>query len=498
MAVITELSSTLEIREFSQHLQVDEKHSPRKVPRFCSIRYGIAFAAHLFNFVLAAQSVILNITMVAMVNSTDHQSLLNNSTEVLPIGSPDGPGKAPTSIPAKAPVYDWSPQTQGIVFSSINYGVLLTMAPGGYVAGRVGARKVAGVALLGSSLLTLCIPLAANLGLVYLIVARIVQGLTQGSGFGGHFGLWQKWAPPPERSRLCSISLSGIILGMFSVILLGGIISQALGWPFVFYVFGGLGCVYSLLWFVLVYDDPVSHPWISISEKEYILSTLNQQDSSKKQSLPIKAMLRSLPIWSICLCSFSHQWLINTLVIYIPTYISYVYKVNIRDNGLLSSLPFIVAWIIGLLGGHVTDFLLTKNFRLVTVRKTVTMLGQLPASAFLVALPYLNSSYITTLTFLTISCGLGSFCQSGIYINALDIAPRYSSFLLGATRGFAHTSSVLVPIISGFLLNQNPDLGWRNIFFLLFAINILGLIFYFIFGEADVQDWAKERKLTHL
>ncbi|KFO33861.1 Sodium-dependent phosphate transport protein 3 [Fukomys damarensis] len=370
MAVITELSSTLEIREFSQHLQVDEKHSPRKVPRFCSIRYGIAFAAHLFNFVLAAQSVILNITMVAMVNSTDHQSLLNNSTEVLPIGSPDGPGKAPTSIPAKAPVYDWSPQTQGIVFSSINYGVLLTMAPGGYVAGRVGARKVAGVALLGSSLLTLCIPLAANLGLVYLIVARIVQGLTQGSGFGGHFGLWQKWAPPPERSRLCSISLSGIILGMFSVILLGGIISQALGWPFVFYVFGGLGCVYSLLWFVLVYDDPVSHPWISISEKEYILSTLNQQ------------------------------------------------------NGLLSSLPFIVAWIIGLLGGHVTDFLLTKNFRLVTVRKTVTMLGQLPASAFLVALPYLNSSYITTLTFLTISCGLGSFCQSGIYINALDIAPR--------------------------------------------------------------------------
>ncbi|KAM6177352.1 sodium-dependent phosphate transport protein 4 [Erethizon dorsatum] len=498
MAVITELSSTLENSELSQDLQVDEKHIPRKVPSFCSIRYGIAFIAHLFNFMLAVQNAILTITMVAMVNSTDHQSEVNSSTEALPVGLPGGPDKAPTSLPARAPVYDWSPQTQGILFSAINYGVLLTLALGGYLAGRMGARKVAGIALLGSSLLTLCIPVAADLGLPFVMAARIVQGLTQGSGFGGHFALWHKWAPPHERSRLCSISLSGIILGMFTAILFGGIISQALGWPFTFYIFGGLGCVLSLLWFVFVYDEPVSHPWIGISEKEYILSTLDQQVSSEEQPLPIRAMLRSLPLWSICLCSFSHQWLVNTQAVYIPTYISHVYKVNIRDNGLLSSLPFIVAWIVGLLGGHLADFLLTKNFRFVTVRKTATFLGQFPSSALIVALPYLNSSYISTIIFLMLSCGLSPLAQTGVYINALDIAPRYSSFLLGATRGFAHISAVLVPIISGFLLNQDPEFGWKNMFFLSFAINALGLIFYLIFGEAEVQDWAKERKLTHL
>lgn len=50
---------------------------------------------------------------------------------------------------------------------------------------------------------------------------------------------------------------------------------------------GGLGCVFSLLWFVLVYDDPDSHPWIGISEKEYILSTLDQQVSMHKDSNPL-------------------------------------------------------------------------------------------------------------------------------------------------------------------------------------------------------------------
>nr|XP_020043743.1 sodium-dependent phosphate transport protein 4 isoform X2 [Castor canadensis] len=420
MATMTELSPTARKSEYSQDIQGDEKLISRKVPSLCSIRYGIALIAHFCSLTLMAQNTIINITMVVMVNSTDHQSQLNRSAEGLSADLFDDPDKAPKNPPAR------------------------------------------------------------------------------GVGYGGQLAVWQRWAPPHERSSLCSIALSGMILGAFLVTLMGGLISQALGWPFVFYIFGGIGCVCCLLWCVVVYDDPGSHPWISTSEKEYIISSLDQQVSSEKQSLPIKAMLSSLPLWSICLCSFSHQWLINTFLMYTPTYISFVFKVNIRDNGLLSSLPFLVSWVIGILTGKVADFLLVKNFRLVTVRKVVTILGTLPPSVLLAALPYLNSSYVTTITFLTISCGLCPLPQAGVYINALDIAPRYSDVLLGASRGFAPIAAVLVPTVSGFLLNQDPEFGWKNIFFLLFAINILGLIFYLIFGKADVQDWAKERKLTRL
>ncbi|XP_062954089.1 sodium-dependent phosphate transport protein 4 isoform X1 [Cynocephalus volans] len=497
MAAMSELSPTAGKSKYSQDTQVDEKHSLRKVPSLCSIRYGLAFVVHLSNFTLVTQNVIMSITMVVMVNSTDNQFQLNGSTDGLPVDSLGGPNKAPKSLPAGAPVYDWSPQIQGIIFSSINYGILLTLAPSGYLAGRIGSKRVVGVALFGSSLFVLCTPLAANFGLTLFIATRILQGLSQGSGLGGQFALWERWGPPRERSRLYSIALSGMLLGTFTGILLGGLISQVLGWPFVFYIFGGIGCVCCVLWFVLVYDDPASHPWISISEKEYIISSLDQQVSSSKQPLPIKAILRSLPVWSISFGCFSHQWLINVLIIYTPTYISSMYNVNIRDNGLLSALPFIISWGIGILGGCLADYLLSKNFRLITVRKIATVLGILPPSAFIVALPYLNSSYITV-TLLTFACGLATLCQSGIYVNSLDIAPRYSSFLMGASRALAHTSSILVPTASGFLLSQDPVSGWRNIFFLLFAINVSGLIFYLIFGEADVQDWAKERKLTRL
>ncbi|XP_071067104.1 sodium-dependent phosphate transport protein 4 isoform X2 [Dasypus novemcinctus] len=468
------------------------------VPSFCSVRYGVAYVTQLCNFTLIAHNVIINITMIAMVNGTDHQSQVNGSTERLPIDLSGDLNKAPEKLPAGAPVYNWSPQIQGLIFSAVNYGMVLTPAPSGYLAGRIGAKRVVGAALFGSSFLVLCTPLAAEFGVVYLIITRTVQGISQGSGLGGQFALWEKWGPPHERNRLCTIALSGMTLATFITIFLGGFISQTYGWPFVFYIFGGIGCVCSFLWFVLVYDDPVSHPWISISEKEYIVSSLAQQARPSKQSLPIKAMLKSLPLWSLFLCCFSFQWLITVLIVYIPTYINSLYIVSTRDNGILSAIPFIASWVFGLLGGQVADLLLIKGVRLGTVRKITTLLGNLPSSVLLVALPYLKSSYMATVALLTASCGLAPLTQSGVYINALDIAPRYSSFLFGISRGFAQIAAVLAPIVSGYLLNQDPEFGWRNVFLLLFAINILGLIFYLIFGEADIQDWAKERKLTRL
>lgn len=173
---MTELSPTA--GKNSQDIQGDEKLSPRKAPSICSTRYGIAFIVHLCNFITMAQNIIINITMVAMVNSTNHQPSFNDSTEGLPVDSFGDPNNSPKSLPARAPVYDWNPQIQGIIFSAINYGMILTLAPSGYLAGRVGTKRVVGAALLGSSLLVLFIPLAADFGLVFLIATRILQGMS--------------------------------------------------------------------------------------------------------------------------------------------------------------------------------------------------------------------------------------------------------------------------------------------------------------------------------
>ncbi|XP_075396845.1 sodium-dependent phosphate transport protein 3 [Tenrec ecaudatus] len=483
-----------------------ETPSTRKGTCLCSLRYGLAIIMHFSNFTMITQRVSLSIAIIAMVNSTEHARVYTeqpNASTISTVGlsadTQKNSSKSFEEFHTGPSVYEWNPETQGIIFSSINYGILLTLIPSGYLAGIFGAKHMLGAGLLISSLLTIFTPLAANFGVILVIVVRTVQGMAQGMAWTGQFTIWAKWAPPLERSKLTSIAGSGVAFGSFIILCVGGLISQALGWPFIFYIFGSTGCVCCLLWFTLIYDDPMHHPCISSREQKHITSSLAQQPSSPRRSVPIKAMVRCLPLWAIFMGFFSHFWLCTIIITYLPTYISSVLHVNIKDNGVLSSLPFIAASSCTILGGQLADFLLSRNLlRLITVRKLFSSLGLLLPSLCAMALPFVASSNITTIILLILIPGTSNLCDSGFIINTLDIAPRYSSFLMGISRGFGLIAGIISSTATGFIISQNAASGWKNVFFLSAAVNMFGLVFYLVFGQAKIQGWAKEENLTRL
>ncbi|XP_012966126.1 probable small intestine urate exporter [Mesocricetus auratus] len=464
---------------------------------FCSLRHGLAFILQLCNFSIYTQQMNLSIAITAMVNTTAPASQLNASTERPSADSQDFWNE--TLQESKAPVYDWTPEIQGILLSSLSYGSFLAPIPTGYVAGVFGAKYVVGAGLLISSMLTLFIPLAADAGVALLIVLRVIQGIAQVMVLTGQYSMWVKWAPPLERSQLTTIAGSGSMLGTFLVLISGGLLCQTLGWPYIFYIFGGIGCVCCLIWFPLVYDDPENHPFISTGEKRYIVCSLAQEDCSPGWSLPIKAMVKSLPLWAIVVSYLCQYWLLTTIMAYTPTYISSVLQANLRDSGILSALPFVFGCVCIILGGLLADFLLSRKIlQLVTIRKLFTAIGVLVSSGILVPLPWVRSSRITTMAFLVLSSTFCSLCDSGALINFLDIAPRYAGFLKGLLQVFSHISGGIAPTVAGFFIGQDPEFGWRNVFLLAAAIDVVGLLFYLIFGRAEVQDWAKEQTFTHL
>ncbi|XP_057555590.1 sodium-dependent phosphate transport protein 1 [Hippopotamus amphibius kiboko] len=467
-------------------MQMDNQVAPRKVPNFCSIRYIIAILLLLCNVITMSQRVCMSLTMIAMVNSTEPHGLSNTSTKQLQDN-------------IKNPVYNWSTEIQGIMLSSIFYGVLTSQVPAGYLSGIYSLKKLVGSSLFFSSLFTLLIPPAAEFGEVLVILCRVIQGLFQGITLTSQQVVWIKWAPPLEHVRLNSLSLSGLLLGPCIVLLITGFICDFLGWPMVFYIFGAVGCALSLLWFILFYEDPKDHPCISISEKEYIMSTLIQQVSSRTPSLPIKAMLKCLPLWVISLSNFAFFWTNSLLSLYIPMLIDSMFHVGVKENGLLSSLPHLFAWIFAVLAGHMADVLLSRNIlSLLAIRKLCTLLGFLLPALFSLCLLYLNYSFYGTMIFLILTNATGSFNMGGILINILDIAPRYYGFLRGFTNVIGLTGGLVASTVTGMILSQDEESPWFKIFFLMIAINVISLIFYLIFAKAEVQDWAKERQTTYL
>lgn len=208
---------------------------------FCSVRHGLALMVHLCNFAISTQQMNLSIAIPAMVNATALPSLHNASAEGPRPGALDDGNETLTKFKPVAPVYDWSPEIQGVLLSSLNYGSFLASVPSGYVAGIVRARYLVGTALFVFSVLSLLIPLAADAGVALLIVLRLVQGTAQVMIQTSQYLIWVKWAPPLERNQLITISISGLMLGSLTVLLAGGFLSETLGWPYVFYVFENCG-----------------------------------------------------------------------------------------------------------------------------------------------------------------------------------------------------------------------------------------------------------------
>lgn len=66
---------------------------------------------------------------------------------------------------------------QGLVLSSFFYGYIVTQIPGGWYATQIGGRKLFGIGVGVTALITLLTPALASASLYLLVLGRVVEGL---------------------------------------------------------------------------------------------------------------------------------------------------------------------------------------------------------------------------------------------------------------------------------------------------------------------------------
>ncbi|XP_043295104.1 sialin isoform X5 [Cervus elaphus] len=401
-------------------------------PVCCSARYNLAFLSFFGFFVLYSLRVNLSVALVDMVDSNTTAKDNRTSYEC---AEHSAPIKVLHNQTGKK--YQWDAETQGWILGSFFYGYIITQIPGGYVASKSGGKLLLGFGILGTAVFTLFTPLAADFGVGALVALRALEGLGEGVTFPAMHAMWSSWAPPLERSKLLSISYAGAQLGTVVSLPLSGVICYYMNWTYVFYFFGIVGIIWFILWICLVSDTPETHKTISPYEKEYILSSLKNQ------------------------------------------------------NGFLSAVPYLGCWLCMILSGQAADNLRARwNFSTLWVRRVFSLIGMIGPAVFLVAAGFIGCDYSLAVAFLTISTTLGGFCSSGFSINHLDIAPSYAGILLGITNTFATIPGMIGPIIARSLTPENTIGEWKTVFCIAAAINIFGAIFFTLFAKGEVQNWA--------
>uniref|UniRef100_A0A8C6P1P2 Solute carrier family 17 member 6b n=1 Tax=Nothobranchius furzeri TaxID=105023 RepID=A0A8C6P1P2_NOTFU len=363
--------------------------------------------------------------------------------------------------------------------------------PGGSERGEEG---VGGLTIVLTSTLNMFIPSAARVHYGCVIFVRILQGLVEGVTYPACHGIWSKWAPPLERSRLATLSFCGSYAGAVIAMPLAGILVQYTGWSSVFYVYGCFGIFWYMFWILVSYESPAEHPSITDEERCYIEESIGESAKlmgpSEKFKTPWRKFFTSMPVYAIIVANFCRSWTFYLLLISQPAYFEEVFGFEISKVGILSALPHLVMTIIVPIGGQLADHLRSKNIlTTTTVRKIMNCGGFGMEATLLLVVGYSHSKGVA-ISFLVLAVGFSGFAISGFNVNHLDIAPRYASILMGISNGVGTLSGMVCPLIVGAMTKNKTREEWQYVFLIASLVHYGGVVFYGIFASGEKQPWA--------
>ena len=122
-----------------------------------------------------------------------------------------------------------------------------------------------------------------------------------------------------------------------------------------------------------------------------------------------------------------------------------VMKFNVKENGIYSSLPYVLMWIFSLASGVLSDWMIVRKMITITnSRKLYTTIASAGPAIFIVIASYAGCDKVLAVVFFTIAMGFMGAYYSGMKVNALDLSPNYAGVLMAITNGIAACSGQFI------------------------------------------------------
>jgi MFS transporter, ACS family, solute carrier family 17 (sodium-dependent inorganic phosphate cotransporter), other len=252
---------------------------------------------------------------------------------------------------------------------------------------------------------------------------------------------------------------AGIQIGTVVSLAISGVLVDTLNWQSVFYVFGVIGCIWTVFWLYFVRSSPATDPFISLSEREYIENTLTRETKNPIDQVPWKSILTSSAVWAIIIAQFAETWGMFTLHTQLPQFLNDALGYKIGASGIVAAVPYLAMALMLNVAGHAADYIQLKGF--MSTRNTrrslncVAFLGQMVCLIF--AAYFLHP--VTSVVLITVGVSLAAFAYAGFSINYLEIAPQFSGIIMSISNMVATVSGIVSPILTGFIVQTKVSLN---------------------------------------
>lgn len=390
--------------------------------------------------------------------------------------------------PFLASAYHLSNIRLGWVFSSFLIGYAAFQVAGGWLAVRVGPRRVLTVGVMWWGLftaLTATIPTHLRGSFILLIAVRFALGAGESVVYPAANQFVARWIPIHERGKANGWIFAGVGAGAgLTPPLIVAIITRY-GWRASFWFSAGMGLVVGIAWYFISRDTPVAHPLVSQGELECIQSGLDNLGATQPPTSPLSthpdefAGNHSKISWGRLLCN--KNLLLLTFSYFTYGYVAwlffswfYIYLAQVRDLNLKASsyytmLPFLAMTVCCPLGGIANDWI-SSRYGLRMGRSGLGIISLLLTAIFLVFGSTVHSAHLASFI---LAGGAGSLylSQSSFWSVSADIGGHQAGIVsgvmnMGAQCGGAMTAS-LTPMIA-------LHFGWSVSFFVAAGLSILG------------------------
>ncbi|XP_065208396.1 sialin-like isoform X2 [Planococcus citri] len=306
--------------------------STESIPKAPSIWFSKRFVVAVLSFFGYMTYTFAQVISIAIVEMT------TTKVEVI--------GNETITRPAE---FNWNLQEVGLVLNMFWYGFFFSVI-GGYLAQKFGGVTILGLSTMLTGIIVVLNPLSVRCNFYLFLLARGLIGLLQSFSSAGYTDVFARWVPRKERAAVMSIVLDGMYAGTAIMYPVCGFLAHKWGWSMTFYFTGTVCIGWSILWLLIVRNDPSQDHRISKKELEYILQGTENVAVKSDDSNPYKEILKSPSYWALSIGKFAFNWGSAFTVMYLPLYIKDMTHRNIKEIGLLAFAPNVSIFIIPAVG----------------------------------------------------------------------------------------------------------------------------------------------------
>ena len=219
-------------------------------------------------------------------------------------------------------------------------------------------------------------------------VFRFLLGLGEGGGFPGAVKAVSEWFPARERSLAVGIFNSGSSLGSIVAPPLIAMIVLQLNWRWVFFLTGGVGFIWVLIW-LKIYDTPDKSRLLTDSERRYLQGAFAEEPPARKTPIPWLHLFRYRQVWGLVSAKFFSDAAWYFFIFWLPKYLAEVRGLKIKEIGYYAWIPYAVSGLGCFFGGWVSSRFVRQGWSIDRARKITMCLGVavMPISLLIAAAP---------------------------------------------------------------------------------------------------------------